>query len=216
MANKSSLSWDVTILSPPWVFAVRPCPSPHPNTTATERNVQRYIQPVIHEVSTPDTLNGSSYAFYTGTVKNEFLFGRPPLSAPSHGWIDGRDVAELHVRALEVEEAGSERILIVAGQFVWQDAGEYLRVPVGAMCCIRTDEEPCFLFSPSVVDIVNSLSPSPWPSHKEPFAKGLEGKKVYNLTWITSKEKKIFGIKYRTLEETARDVLADYEKHGWS
>ena len=59
--------------------------------------------------------------FYTVIVKNQ-LSGQSPLKLPSHGYIDCRDVAELLVRALLVPEAGGERILTVAGQFVWQDA----------------------------------------------------------------------------------------------
>ena len=63
--------------------------------------------------------------FYNVVVKGD-LMGQSPLTAPSHGWVDGRDVAELHVRALEVPEASDEKFLVVAGQFVWQDACEYL------------------------------------------------------------------------------------------
>lgn len=141
--NKSSLSWDVTFLSPPWVFAVRPFPSSHLDITVTERT--HHIQPAIHEVDTPDNLNSSNLHFYKATVKNEFYAGLSPLAAPSHGWIDGRDVAELHVRALEVEEAGNERIVTVAGQFVWQDAGEYLHAPNDVIRGAETDEMVWFL-----------------------------------------------------------------------
>ena len=67
-----------------------------------------------------------------------------------------------------------------------------------------------------LVDVYNSINPSPWVSHKEPFPKGNpEGKRQRNIHWITDKEKRIFGMKMRTLEETARDILADYEAHGW-
>ncbi|TCD70289.1 methylglyoxal reductase (NADPH-dependent) gre2 [Steccherinum ochraceum] len=127
---------------------------------------------------------------YNAVVKGTFypLHGVSTLSGPSHAWIDVRDVAELHVRGLENPAAANERTLILSGQFVWQDA----------------------------MDAVNSLSPSPWPSHKEPFAKGEIGKKVYNLIWDVEKEKRIFGLKFRTMEETTKDFLADLERRGWS
>ena len=39
--------------------------------------------------------------------------------------IDVRDVAELHVRALETEKAGGERIFAMTDSAVWQDLREH-------------------------------------------------------------------------------------------
>ncbi|THH13590.1 hypothetical protein EUX98_g9704, partial [Antrodiella citrinella] len=164
-ANKAGLSWDLTTLSPPWIFA-----------------------PVLYEINTYNDMGFSNQWLYKALVLNKFTEGDSPLNYPAHGWVDARDVAELHVRALEVPAAGGEGIMLVAGEFVWQDA----------------------------IDVANALSPSPWPSHKQPFYKGLEGLKVHYLSWDTSKEKKIFGHKFKTLEETMTDILADYEKRGWA
>ncbi|KAL5483361.1 hypothetical protein ACEPAI_8592 [Sanghuangporus weigelae] len=36
-------------------------------------------------------------------------------------WIDVRDVAEGHVRALEVSQAGGERFILSSGPWIWQD-----------------------------------------------------------------------------------------------
>ena len=49
------------------------------------------------------------------------------LSALLQGfcWIDVRDLGEAHVRALETEAAGGERIIVSAGHFLWQDWREY-------------------------------------------------------------------------------------------
>lgn len=49
----------------------------------------------------------------------------PAILAQSSGWIDVRDLGEAHVRALEKEAAGGERIIVSAGQFTWQDWSEY-------------------------------------------------------------------------------------------
>ena len=65
------------------------------------------------------------------------------------------------------------------------------------------------------VDAANSVVPSPWPSHKEPLTKGENGERAYNLIWDVSKQERILGLKYRTLKETAGDILADYERLGW-
>ena len=40
-------------------------------------------------------------------------------------WVDVRDLAEAHVLALERESAGGQRIIASAGQWIWQEWGEY-------------------------------------------------------------------------------------------
>ena len=68
-----------------------------------------------------------------------------------------------------------------------------------------------------IVDATNAVKPSPWTSHHGAFAKGHpDGTRVHNITWKTEKAQRILGIKYRTLEETAKDILVDYEEHGWN
>ncbi|KAJ7686708.1 D-lactaldehyde dehydrogenase [Mycena rosella] len=97
-ANKSTISWDLTMLNPPWIFG-----------------------PVKHEVSSLASLN-SSCKMWADAVLNGDLGGYPdPLHFPGHGWVDVRDVSEAHVRALTVPAAGGERIIVCAGAFVWQD-----------------------------------------------------------------------------------------------
>jgi nucleoside-diphosphate-sugar epimerase len=62
-------------------------------------------------------------------VVNERLFGSyngaGPAEVPGHGWVDVRDVAAAHVRALiDVKDCGGERIVIYDGDqspFVWND-----------------------------------------------------------------------------------------------
>lgn len=72
-----------------------------------------------------------------------------------------------------------------------------------------------YLTCPSyvLVNVANSLSPSPYVSHTLP--KGTPGSVRRPITFETSKEKRIFGIKFKTMEETARDTLSDYEHRGW-
>jgi hypothetical protein len=38
----------------------------------------------------------------------------------------------------------------------------------------------------------------------------------YMLDYDTSKEKKIFGLKYKTMEEISKDMLVDFDRRGWS
>jgi nucleoside-diphosphate-sugar epimerase len=65
-------------------------------------------------------LKSSSKLIYNALVNNNFA-GVPPLERPGHGWVDVRDVAAAHIKALETPEAGGERILLSAGSFVWED-----------------------------------------------------------------------------------------------
>ena len=44
------------------------------------------------------------------------------------GWVDVRDIAAAHVLALQKEEAAHQRIIVVAGHYVWQDWGECLKM----------------------------------------------------------------------------------------
>jgi nucleoside-diphosphate-sugar epimerase len=80
-------------------------------------------QPTIHDVEGPDSLNSSSILFYNAVVKNNF-FGADLLTSPSHAWVDVRDVAAAHIRALETPSAAGERIIVSAGSWVWQDMSE--------------------------------------------------------------------------------------------
>ncbi|KAF8155208.1 NAD-P-binding protein [Mycena galopus ATCC 62051] len=89
--HKSEIGWDVSVMNPPLV-----------------------VGPVIHDVSSPEALNTSARAMYRA-------FTKPEASAGGGCWIDVRDLALAHVRALEKEGAGGERIIITAGAFAWQD-----------------------------------------------------------------------------------------------
>lgn len=54
----------------------------------------------------------------------------------SHGWVDARDVAEAHVRGLEKEELGGERVIVHEGPFIWQEFGEpFTRCSQGGARC---------------------------------------------------------------------------------
>ena len=72
------------------------------------------------------------------------------------------------------------------------------------------------------VDVANALSPSPIPSHAPgsdralPIGNPGEGRNAINrVKYDTSKAERILRPVYRTMEETARDILADFERRGW-
>ena len=45
-------------------------------------------------------------------------------------WVDVRDIAEAHVRALQRPKAGGSRYIIAAGPSKWQDFGEPKNSPI--------------------------------------------------------------------------------------
>ncbi|KAK0460538.1 D-lactaldehyde dehydrogenase [Desarmillaria tabescens] len=158
--HKSEFSWDLTVINPPGVFG-----------------------PFIHDVPTLNALNASAKLWYDNVVQ-ENMGGLSPdaiLTQPGHGWVDVRDLAEAHVRALEVEAAGGQRIIVSAGSCVWQD---------------------CIIAAQSV-------------STSRTLPKPVPGDVKYAVIFDTSKEKRLLGLKFRTMEETARDVLADFDRLGW-
>lgn len=69
---------------------------------------------MIHEVPSPESLNTSVRQFYD-TVIIEGSKSKEALSNEGSCWVDVRDLAEGHVRVLEKEAAGGERIIISAG-----------------------------------------------------------------------------------------------------
>lgn len=159
--NKDKIQWDLTVLNPPFIFG-----------------------PPIHDVKSLSALNTSLQYWYNMVVADtpktkESLSG-------SSSWTDVRDIAEAHVRALEKDAAGGERIIVNGGSYHWQDW----------------------------IDTANSIQPSPIPSHKLP--RGVpEMERVYLINYDKTKEEKILGIKFFTQEESTRDMLADFERRGW-
>ncbi|KAK0475280.1 hypothetical protein IW261DRAFT_1496772 [Armillaria novae-zelandiae] len=164
--HKSEIKWDLSVINPPFVFG-----------------------PFIHDALNVDSLNESARVWY-GIVAKEGSGGKSPefLATQGSAWIDVRDLAEGHVRALETPAAGEERIIISAGSFVWQDW----------------------------IDTANALSLSPIPSRTLPKGVPGAGKTAkHQIKYDTAKEKMILGLTLRTKEETAKDTLADFERRGW-
>ena len=82
----------------------------------------------------------------------------------------------------------------------------------------EADEHLHSLYAYVLVDIANTLSPSPLPSHVLPrgIPEITQGEKPpYHITYDASKQERILGIKYHTKLETTRDTLAEFASRGW-
>ncbi|KAH7884064.1 hypothetical protein F5I97DRAFT_1646596 [Phlebopus sp. FC_14] len=150
--------------------------------------------PAIHAVTTPASLNTSAEMFYTYVANSSKAIADDEektnklLAETGTCWIDVRDLAEAHVLALEKQDAGGHRIIVSGGLWKWQD----------------------------FIDAANALDPV--PKLAQPLRKGIPGAGAtakHLLHYSTAKADRIFGLKYRTIAETTRDTLADYEARGW-
>ncbi|KAL0958645.1 hypothetical protein HGRIS_013981 [Hohenbuehelia grisea] len=143
--------------------------------------------PVIHPVADISSLNTSETDFIA-TVLTPYAGGKTDDALASQGfcWIDVRNLADAHRLALENADAGGQRIIVSAEAYFWQDW----------------------------LDAANSLSPPP----DRPLPKGRPGagkSAVHQIQYDARKAQRILGLKYRTKEETLRDVLEDLKVKGW-
>jgi nucleoside-diphosphate-sugar epimerase len=95
-----------------------------PNFTISTMCPPLVLGPIVHYLNSLDALNTSNQRIrnlITGQCKNEI---------PDTGtfiWIDVRDLALAHVKALEVPEAADKRFFITAGYFTNKEICEIIR-----------------------------------------------------------------------------------------
>ncbi|KAF8808073.1 NAD(P)-binding protein [Phlegmacium glaucopus] len=96
--HKSELQWDLTIITPPFLFG-----------------------PSIQEVTSKDTLSITMKAWAFATDETPKPINGIPLNTTA-SWVDVRDCALGHVLSLEKSAAGGERIIVSASDnWAWQD-----------------------------------------------------------------------------------------------
>ncbi|ODN78742.1 hypothetical protein L202_04305 [Cryptococcus amylolentus CBS 6039] len=88
-------TWQGTVINPPWIFG-----------------------PVLHDFKDVASLNLSSKLFWDWVSGEK---GEKDLPGPIvGGWVDVRDVAIAHVRALERRQAASQRYIVCGGTLAGQ------------------------------------------------------------------------------------------------
>lgn len=80
--------------------------------------------PVIHSVKDAESINTSVYLVfkYFAGLNDKIEEGPAPKA-----YVDVRDVAEAHIKALEIEEAKGKRFLNCGGGFTWEEVVDVLR-----------------------------------------------------------------------------------------
>ena len=170
--NKKELEgrFDLVAFAPPFVFG-----------------------PQLHtlKLSKPEEMTFSSLLLYKALILGDFHIGKPTIAAGL--WVDVRDIAQATLLALrEKEEAGGERVIVSAGEFIWQD----------------------------FLDALHNTSPPPFPpSRVAQLPKGEPGTSgkdvVHPILYDTTKQCNVLGLEPRGIEECVRDTVADYQGRGW-
>ncbi|KAI1787249.1 D-lactaldehyde dehydrogenase [Ganoderma leucocontextum] len=159
--NKERISWDISVICPGWVFATDGRPGP----------------------ASPAALTSTANMFY------EVFTGIPMwyvLFKIGHNFVDVRDLAEGHLKALEIEEAGDQRFILTSQWLTWQ---EYL-----------------------TVNTARELNYFPKLDKGDPHrCDGVPPARICS----NEKAKRVLGIPFRKMSETLKDILDDYRARGW-
>jgi hypothetical protein len=84
-----------------------------------------------------------------------------------------------------------------------------VRIPCRFSCLYET-------YVPCTVDTANALEPAPIPRRTLPVGKPKAGvNAIHPFRYDTQKSRRILGIEYRTMQETTKDTLEDFEAVGW-
>ena len=149
--EKEQPNFDIATINPPFVFG-----------------------PIINYLKSLESINTSNARF------RDFIQGKAKDKLPPTGnflWVDVRDVALAHVRAIEVPEAGGKRFFVTAGHFTNKDI-------VNVIWETYPELEP-------------RLPPKDVPSDMPADIYG------YN----NNRSIEILGIKYRPLKQTIADTV---------
>lgn len=90
----------------------------------TSLNPPLVLGPVVHYLNTLSALNTSNQRIrnlFTGQNKDEIP------DTGTYIWVDVRDLALAHVKAIEVDEAAGKRFFITAGYFSNKEIAEIIR-----------------------------------------------------------------------------------------
>jgi nucleoside-diphosphate-sugar epimerase len=153
-----------------------------PNFTISTINPPLVLGPIVHYLNSLDALNTSNQnikKFITGENKKEI----PPSGV--YLWVDVRDVALAHVKAIELPEAAGKRFFVTNGYF--------------------SGREVCEIIRKNFPDLESVLPP-------KGSSGGLPEGGLYKFD--NSRTKEVLGIKFRGLEESVVDTVKSLKQVG--
>ena len=152
-----------------------------PNFSLSVLNPPLVLGPVIHYLNSLEAINTSNQRV-RDLVLGKYRDELPPSAV--FIWVDVRDLAEAHVKAIEVPEAAGQRFLITAGYFSNKQIADAIR-----------DSYP---------DLVDKLPSKDIP---DDLPKG-----IYEFD--NSKSTKDLGLSYRRLNESVKDTVESIRSVG--
>jgi len=154
-----------------------------PNFTLATINPPLVFGPIVHYLNSLDALNTSNERI-RDFIQGKYKDGLPPTGV--YLWVDVRDVALAHVKALEVEEAANKRFFVVAGTF--------------------SNNEIANIIKKYFPDLASKLP------EQDTEAAGYPKGGFYGVD--NSQSKKILGINYISLEKTIVDTVKSLQAVG--
>ncbi|BDD58167.1 methylglyoxal reductase (NADPH-dependent) gre2 [Monascus purpureus] len=152
-----------------------------PNFDLATINPPLVFGPVAHYLDSLEALNTSNQRI-RDLIQGKFKDGLPPTV--TFLWVDVRDVALAHVRAIEVPQAGGNRFFVTAGSFANKDLAEAVR-----------ETHP---------ELESKLPPKDTPSDLPAD--------VYKFN--NKKSIQVLGLKYHPLKETVDDTVKTLQAVG--
>ncbi|KAJ6172228.1 hypothetical protein N7470_001295 [Penicillium chermesinum] len=145
-----------------------------PNFDLATINPPLVLGPVVHYLNSLETINTSNQRILD-LVRGKYKEQLPPTGVMF--WVDVRDVALAHVKAIEVSEAGGKRFFVLEGFFSNKKIADVIR-----------ETHP---------ELDSKLPP------KDAEDDSMEG----TLEFSNSRSKELLGMKYRSLRESVSDAV---------
>lgn len=152
-----------------------------PNFSISTLNPPLVYGPVVHYLNSLDAINTSNARI------RDIIQGKWKENLPPSGifiWVDVRDIALAHVRAIEVPEAAGKRFFVTAGYFTNKEIVEIVREN----------------FPQYSGDLVSKDAQSDLPDN------------IFKID--NSRSKDILGLKYRSLKECVIDTVKSLQSVG--
>lgn len=152
-----------------------------PNFTISTLNPPLVLGPVVHYLNSLDAINTSN-ARVRDMIQGKWKEKLGPTG--TFIWVDVRDIALAHVRAIEVPEAAGKRFFVTAGYYSNKDIVEIIREN----------------FHELDGKLVSKDSKSDMPE------------KIFKID--NSRSKEVLGLKYRSLKECIVDTVKSLQEVG--
>ncbi|KAJ5604756.1 hypothetical protein N7510_009910 [Penicillium lagena] len=152
-----------------------------PNFDIATINPPLVLGPIVHYLNSLEAINTSNQRI-RDLIQGKMKEGLAPTG--TYLWVDVRDVALAHVRAIEVPEAGGQRFFVVAGYYSNKVLADNIR-----------ETHP---------ELESKLPPKDSPDDTPSG--------IYDID--NSRSKEVLGLKYRSLKETVSETVTSLQAVG--